>query len=198
MQERQNGRYINRGSEYYQPAPPRNQPAAPQPPQETPRTLKPAKQRSRKLLYFLTLLTVLAAATAAIMLYKAQGPLPPSVASYVTFPVYLPDTSRGVRIDQDSYSFQDGALTFTVRTPDNTQVFLSEQTVPKSFDLATFLQHMKSKQSVSNSYGAGQAGISENNLVISQIISGTWVFMSGPVDMKPTQLTYVFQSLQKY
>jgi hypothetical protein len=196
MQERQNGRYINRGSQYYSPAPPPTQPAT-QAPQEKPRVLKPATKRFSGIVFIAILVVV--ATTASVLLYMntSNSPLPRSVAKQVNFPLYLPDDSQGVKIDKDSYSFQEGALTYTARTPDNRQVFLSEQHVPKSFDLTGFLQHIKNKQTVANQYGQGQAGISENNLIISQIIGDTWIFMSGPIDMEPAQLTRVFQSLKR-
>jgi hypothetical protein len=197
MQERQNGRYINRGSEYYRLTPTQDSRSTSPPAADKPQTAQPVAKRS----YRVALITIVILAAilipAVYIVNKNQNPLPRSIANQVTFPVYLPNNSRGVTIDRGSYSFQEGALTYTARTPDNSQVFLSEQAVPKTFDLTTFLQHIKNKHTLTNAYGQGQAGISENNLVISEIIGDTWIFISGPINMKPEQLVLVFQSLEK-
>lgn len=202
MQERQSGRYIKRGSQYYQAGPSQKQSPESSAEQDnlngSPRTIKTAKKRSLLPLYVAIMLILSFGITGILLLKKFNNPLPASISSQITFPVYLPDDSKGVLIDKDSFSVNEGALTYTARTPDKTTVFLSEQYVPKSFDLTTFLQHVKSKQTLTNKYGQGQLGISENNLIVSEIIGDTWIFMSGPVDMDPAQLKLVFQSLRKY
>lgn len=197
MQERQRGGYFSRESEYYRVAPVPIVPAEQTSPVK-PRLLQNTKKIPQKLLILAFLLVVTAVAGGLLIITKQTSPLPASITKQISFAPYLPNDSQSAVIDQASYSWQDGVLTYKVTTADKSQVFVSEQVVPKSFDLTSFLQHIKNKQTLTNKYGQGQAGVSENTLVISEVIGDTWVFMSGPITMNPTQLSQVFTSLQKY
>ncbi|MBC7708276.1 hypothetical protein H7Y63_03565 [Polaromonas sp.] len=198
MDQRQREGYVSRGSQYYRTVPAQKAPVTPPIPQAN-RVLRTTKKQSWRTWVIGGLVVAgLLVAAALLLVNNNRSPLPAPIARQITFPAYLPDKSRGVIVDQNSYAWQEGVLTYKVQTPDNNQVFVSEQVVPKNFDLTSFLQRIKNKQTLTNQYGQGQAGISENNLIISQIVNDNWIFMSGPTTMDPAQLGQVFQSLHKY
>lgn len=198
MDQRRGTDYVSRGSEYYRPGAQFKSSSATEPAPSKRRVFRPGRRIVRGVWLVAGLIVLGLVTTLVLTIQSSKSPLPAPLAKQITFSAYLPDDSRGVLIDQASYTWQEGVLTYQVKTTDGHHVFVSEQTLPKSFDMTSFLQHIKSKQTVGNSYGQGQAGVSENNLVISQIVGDTWIFMSGPINMEPTQISAVFASLHKY
>lgn len=167
-----------------------------------PRRLQPARvPRYRRRMTVITSCIIgflLIAGLAVILLVPRAPSLPKNLKGQVKFTTFLPTKlPQGYIVDTSSYSYQNGVLTFEMKTPDGIPLLISEQPQPTSFDMSTFYKGLKNTQSTSTPYGTAQAGTFLKNKAGTMVASGTWVFVSGAPNTDVNQILTVFSNLKK-
>jgi len=134
----------------------------------------------------------------AVWFIQRPPSLPANIKSEVPFKAFMPTKlPNNYHIQDSSYDYQSGVLTFRIEGLDGKSILISQQPEPGNFDIGGFHDILKDKQAVETAYGTAHIGKSENTKVGSLLTSGLWIFLSSPPSTDSEDLKTVLSHLVK-
>lgn len=118
--------------------------------------------------------------------YAYMRPKPPqfpvAVTTQAEFQLFIPsELPEGFIIDQNSFSYDGGALLYTISGPNGRTIIITQQPKPAGMDLKKFNKE-KIAKGISLKVPAGEAviGLLGTNQAASIIGTETWIIISDP------------------
>ncbi len=127
---------------------------------------------------------MLSVAVGIIFLNRDNGPFPPSITKKVEFQLYYPSRlPTGFSVDKESFSFKDGVAIFTIRTPYNRSVSVSQQAAPADAPVQQSLApgapvQIPGERSFPTNIGQGHIGLWGENYVADITTEETWIIIN--------------------
>lgn len=150
-------------------------------------------------------------AAAGIYVYRyyagSHGPVPKSIRSAVSFPVYYPEQQRlpaGYRLDPGSFRLAgEGVLLFSVSSSRGGQLIFSEEASPgqdviNKFNTSAIPLHTPLSTTLGQAdVGAYGSGAKLQTIVSLPIGHGPWLIITAPANTDQNSLKQILQSLTR-
>ncbi len=146
-----------------------------------------------------SIVIVIAAAGLAFWYFAPHAPsLPANVKDQIRFSAFLPaELPPGYAIQENSYAYQNGVLTYRISAPNKVTVLATEQPQPTNFDINTFYKGLKNSRSAATPYGTAQAGQFLKSEVGTLTASGTWLLLSAPENTDSSVLLTILSHMKQ-
>ena len=132
-------------------------------------------------------------------------PIPASISSKVSFPVYFPDSAklpRGYSLLKNSIQYsKPGVVIYIVSNALNQQVVVSEEAEPAESTIGSFLSsYIPLRVSINTPNGKGEFGAMNQGKNLRSVISlpisdGPWIIATAPSSISRGDFTRVIDSL---
>ena len=174
----------------------------PQPPALPPKKVK--KSRRKRWIFGVLILLILSAGAASgwIFTHRDKSPVPKSVQSAVSFPIYYPDQKKlpnGYTLDTGSFSAgQDNAVIYKIHYGDNKTIAVTVQVKPPSSALQNFYStRIPLHTTVNTSVGTATVGAIGTQTIVSLPTNGnSWLLITAPGNIDQSQLKQVLQAFK--
>lgn len=138
---------------------------------------------------------------------KPESPVPTSISSGVSFPIYYPDEKKlpsGYSLDQSSFSVQQKGVLYRVNKDSSIKLTFSVQAKPVDSEIQNFYTNIiPLRNHLLSSLGPVEVGAYNNKGTIQSVISipistdPTWVIITGPQDLAEDDIKQIVESLKK-
>jgi hypothetical protein len=145
---------------------------------------------------------VLAVALAAGVIWYLKSHdafgIPRAVRQEAAFPVYyVRNIPEPYRVQDKSYSYNKGMLSFVIEGENDREVLVTEQSPPKNFDIDAFVdKELTDQKAVTTVYGKAIMGKRQSTRVVSLKTGDTWVMLSASDSVPAEDLELLTDRLQ--
>lgn len=162
------------------------------------------KNKKMLLVAFLTLVIAVAAGgLAAWRLFIWQpaiiNPFSAKVMASVQFPLYYPtQLPAGYRISSKSVTEpQSGVVVFDAVGPNNTKIYISEESRPSSFDFGGYYKAFTDLHQLSGSYGSIATGrINSGKVAVGSLTNNkVWILSNTTAQIPPSQIARMLSTM---
>jgi hypothetical protein len=125
--------------------------------------------------------------------------VPRALRESAPFPVYyVRDLPDSLKVDQGSYKYEDGVLSFTIGRTDGRALLVTEQAVPEGFDIDKFTtDQMTEPRAVITQYGKAVVGLNGKTRAVSLKADKTWLLVSAPENVSSDDMAQLAEHLQR-
>lgn len=131
-------------------------------------------------------------------LRNQPNPIPDSIVSAVTFPLYYPATlPAGYIIDQASFRADNQVVLYTLTKAGASNISVSIQSKPSGFDFNDFQnKQLRGTKAVANDNGEVLVGLYAERIVGSLLNDKSWVLVNASSKVSAKDIETIMKSLQ--